>query len=193
MVTGKYFEANFRERDDAGLILLEHFGIQPETPHTTRRDKHLTVTTSASSTVARPGLKMALTIEVALDERVHVYAPGVEGYIPISWNMVGSAGWKAADVKFPASKMLRLDAINETVPVFEGKFRLVREITIADEKTVKPLLDASGNLTIEGSLRYQACDDRLCYIPATVPLKWTVPLENLDRTRAPAELQRKGP
>lgn len=190
-ITGKYFEANFRERDDAGLILLKQFGIQPETPHVSQRAKHLSLTTSASAAVVRPNLKFALTIDIDLDDRVHVYAPGVEGYIPISWTTPDSPAWKAEAVQFPAAKTLRLEAIQETVPVFEKKFRLTREITLADDKAVRPLVDSAGNLTIESSLRYQACDDRLCYIPVTVPLKWTIPFEALERTRVPAELQRK--
>jgi hypothetical protein len=44
---------------------------------------------------------------------------------------------------------------------------------------------------VEGTLRYQACDDRLCYIPQELPLKWMFQYENFDRQRAPTELQRK--
>jgi len=79
--------------------------------------------------------------------------------------------------------MLRLEAIDETVPVYNGKFRLVRDITIG-----KAYL---GTLTVEGTLKYQACDDRMCYVPQTVPLKWTFQVEPHDRERPPAELQRK--
>jgi len=46
-------------------------------------------------------------------------------------------------------------------------------------------------MVLEGSLRYQACDDHECYIPETVPLKWTFSFEPLDRERVPAEIQRK--
>lgn len=98
---------------------------------------------------------------------------------------------EGSGVHFPASKKLRLEAIKETVPVFEGTFHLTREIIIADEKSVRPLLDSEGNLTIEGSLRYQACDDRQCFLPVTVPVKWTFHFESLDRTRVPAEMQKK--
>jgi hypothetical protein len=29
-------------------------------------------------------------------------------------------------------------------------------------------------MTIKGSLDYQACDDRMCYLPASVPFQWTL-------------------
>jgi hypothetical protein len=79
------------------------------------------------------------------------------------------------------------------VPVFRGQFRLARDIVIGPEAKLKPLVDAAGNFTVEGTLRYQACDDRLCYIPQELPLKWTFQYESFDRQRVPTELQRKAP
>lgn len=191
VVTAKHFETDYKESASTGLILLRQFGIEPETPHESQRAKHLTLTTSSTAATLRTALKLELNIDIALDPRVHVYAPGVEGYIPISWSVNESPAWKPAEVVFPASKKLRLEAINETVPVFDGKFRLRRELVITDEKDVRPLLDSNGNLTISGSVKYQACDDRQCFLPSTVAVKWTLPFEGLDRTRVPSELQRK--
>ena len=39
-------------------------------------------------------------------------------------------------------------------------------------------------LTLKGMLSYQACDDKLCFTPQSVPLTWTVTLRQLDRERA---------
>lgn len=49
-----------------------------------------------------------------------------------------------------------------------------------------------AELIVEGAFRYQACDDKECYPPQTIPLKWRLKVEKLDRQRAPAELQRTG-
>jgi hypothetical protein len=38
------------------------------------------------------------------------------------------------------------------------------------------------SLTVTGTLSYQACDDRICFNPVTVPLTWTVPLESTAGT-----------
>ena len=191
VVKAKYFENDYKERDSTGLVLLRQFGIEPETPHASQRGKHLAVTTSATATTIRPSLKLELAAQVEMDPRVHVYAPGVQGYIPVAFELKPAAAFQAAETKMPPSKVLRLEAINETVPVFDGTFRLSRELVIADEKTVRLLLDSAGNLTVEGTLKYQACDDRQCFLPATIPLKWTFSFQGLDRTRVPAELQRR--
>jgi hypothetical protein len=86
---------------------------------------------------------------------------------------------------------LRLKAIGETVPVYRRHVRIVREVTFGQEGDLNPLLTPSGELIVKGSFRYQACDDRKCYIPEDVPLEWRFKYQGLDRQRAPLELQRK--
>jgi hypothetical protein len=68
---------------------------------------------------------------------------------------------------FPRAEKLYLKAIDETVPAYRNHVRLTRDIAIG-----RPV-DGSGKFTLPGSLRYQACDDRVCYIPQTMPLTWT--------------------
>jgi hypothetical protein len=122
---------------------------------------------------------------------MHVYAPGVEGYIPIDWKMKESDAATAHPANYPPSEKLHLAAIDETVPVYRDHFRLTRDITIGPDAKVRPALDASGKFTVEGTLRYQACDDRVCYIPQELTVKWTLQYAEFDRQRVPAELQRK--
>jgi DsbC/DsbD-like thiol-disulfide interchange protein len=133
---------------------------------TTAETKHLRVTASASADHVKPGQRISLTLDIELKPDMHVYAPSVEGYIPISWTMAPSDAIIVSKVVTPPSKMLRLPAIDETLPVYGGRFKLVRDITIAS--------NAKGEITAAGTLRYQACDDRMCYLPKTVPLTWTL-------------------
>ena len=44
-------------------------------------------------------------------------------------------------------------------------------------------------LTLTGRLDYQACDDAICFNPASVPLTWTLTVSPLDRQRAVAARQ----
>jgi hypothetical protein len=84
-----------------------------------------------------------------------------------------------------------LTAIDENLPVYRDRFRLRRDITIGQHAKVRPGLDGSGKFTVEGTLRYQACDDRVCYIPQELPVKWTFQYAEFDRQRVPPELRRK--
>jgi hypothetical protein len=191
-VTAKYFEDDYTQRYTSGDILVSRFGGSAGTAHTAAEGKHLRVSASASNARVRSGQRISLVLDVQLGPRLHVYAPGVKSdYIPIEWSMKESPAMVVRAATYPVAKMLRLEAIGETAPVFEGAFRLLRDVTVARDATVRPLLDVEGRLTMEGALKYQACDDKLCYPPETVPVRWTLQVEGHDRERAPAELQRK--
>ena len=125
------------------------------------------VTWLIATTVA-PGQRVTLILDVDLQPNMHAYAPGVAGgYISIDWKMPDSPAAAVHPAIFPRSEKLYLKAIGETVPAYRNHFRLTRDITIA-----RPL-DASGEFTVAGALRYQACDDRVCYIPQQLHLAWT--------------------
>src|SRR2546423_1281180 len=108
---------------------------------------HLKLTHSASSATVVPGRSIILIAEIDIGTGLHVYAPGVEhGYIPIAWNVKD-----AGAVMYPAARMMEFAALKEIVPVYEGHLRLVRELPIP--------WSVDGKLAIEGSFRYQACND----------------------------------
>lgn len=141
--------------------------------HQVVEGKQLTATLGASSSTAAPGQRIKLTLDIDLLPNMHVYAPGVEGYIPIEWKMLDSEAVQVHAPVLPHPEKLYLKAIDETVPAYRNHFRLVRDITIAPENKVRPAGGGSGQFTIDGALRYQACDDRVCYIPQTLRLQWT--------------------
>lgn len=193
VIVAKYFEDDYRERYTSADILVHQFGVLPSADGTEVQGKQLQLTSVASNSTVAPGERLALGLEIDLRPNMHVYAPGVEGYIAIDWRMKPTEAAVAHNVAFPASTKLYLQAIDETVPVYRGHFNLTRDITIAQEDKLKPSLSGDGTFTIEGTLRYQACDDRVCYIPQELPLKWTFQYEKLDRGRVPKELQRQAP
>ncbi len=91
----------------------------------------------------------------------------------------------------PAVCIIQVEAIHETVPVYDRQFRLLDTITLGSAQQIEALLDGNRDLTIQGELRYQACDDRECFVPETVRLKWKIHVLPFDRTRAPEPLRRK--
>ena len=184
IVRAKFFEDDHVERYTAASILVRHFGAAGA-EKTEVQTRHLKLISSASDATVWPGNRITLALDLDLKPGMHVYAPGVKGgYIPIDWKMPESKDWLALPVTYPESRMLNLPVIHETVPVYKDRLHLTRDLTIG-----MPL--APRELTIEGAFRYQACDDKECYPPQTIPLKWTFQVEQLDGQRAPAQLQRK--
>jgi len=190
-VLSKYFEEDFRERVSASDILAGRFGEPAYASRATVEAKHVRLTTGASTSVAYPGHRILLSLELDLKPGMHVYAPGVTGYIPIDWKMEETGAAKARPSQYPPAQKVRLKVIKETALVYRGRVRITREITFGPENALKPLVSPSGELVLKGSLRYQACDDLECYLPETAPLEWRFRFEPLERARVPAELQRK--
>ena len=191
-VVSKYFEDDYKDRVSTADILARQFDAPITAAGGVSETKHLKITTEASNDIARPGLRIVLSFDVELKPNMHLYAPGVQGYIPIDWQLEeGGPAAKRHPFNYPKSEVLRLEAIGETVPVYRGRVKIVREITFGQEAALKPLVAPTGELTIKGSFRYQACDDRKCYLPEDVPLEWRFRYEGLDRQRAPTEFQRK--
>jgi hypothetical protein len=135
---------------------------------------HLTTATSASPTAAapaRPGSTIKLFVDVIPDPKIHVYAPGAKDYLPIALELAPAAGVTVGKLTYPKAQDLYFEPLNEHVPVFSAPFRLVQDVTIG--RAVKP----GQSLTLTGVLKYQACDDKICFNPVSAPLSWTITLK----------------
>jgi hypothetical protein len=131
---------------------------------------HLSVMTSISGisgisgTAVRAGGKVTLQLDVTPKPKMHVYSPGQDGYIAIALTLDAAPGLTPAKAKYPAGEKYVMPALNETMLVYAKPFRITQDVTIA----------GAGEKTIKGSLRYQACDDAICYLPKTIPVEWTI-------------------
>ena len=191
-VRAKYFEESYRDRFTGGQILVTELGGEAGAARKAIETDHLRAVTWASDGVVRGGNRLALGIDIELEPKMHVYAPGVQGYLAIDWSMEKQDGVEAFAARYPDSRRLEMPAINEVVPVYEDSFRLIRDVHIGQPDDVQALLDPNGRFTLRGALRYQACDDKVCYLPKTLQLSWTLELEQHDRERAPESVRRKG-
>ncbi len=190
VVKAKYFEDNYRDRFTAGRVLVRTLGSETGAARQAKETPHLRTVSWASDADVRGGNRFSLVLDIELNPKMHVYAPQVEGYIPIDWQIEDAAGITRFEVEYPESRKLHLPAIGETVPVYEGSFRLITDVMIGQPNEIEHLLDDNGHLTLRASLKYQACDDKICYLPASVPLEWTLDFEQHDRQRAPETIRR---
>lgn len=190
-VQSKFFEEDHRDRYTAASVLVRTFGGAGGEARGEAKTPHLKLSWQASNKTVRGGQRLTLIVNAELPPGMHVYAPEVTGgYIPIQWDIASSEAWLASPAGYPKAEMLHLPAIQETVPVYQGRFQIMRDVLIGTGDQVRPALDASGRLALEGSFRYQACDDKLCYPPATIPLRWELDFESHDRTRVPESMRR---
>jgi hypothetical protein len=172
VIVAKYSDDQEGGRYTPAAILVHQFGWTPPEPATEVEGKQLTAKAAASNSTVAPGQRVTLILDVDLQPNMHAYAPGVAGgYISIDWKMPDSPAAAVHPAIFPRSEKLYLKAIGETVPAYRNHFRLTRDITVG-----RPI-DGLEKFTVPGSLRYQACDDRVCYIPQELHLTWTFQYE----------------
>jgi hypothetical protein len=188
----KFFEAKYRERLTGNSIIAKLFPELGEEVVDTVEAPHLQLALEQSDRAGVPGTRITLAAEVRLPPDVHVYAPGAQGYKPIKLVLDEIKEVELKPAAYPQSKILFLPAIKEKVPVFEGTFRISQDVKVSSTAEFWGSLGKEGKiLAVTGKLEYQACDKTICYVPASVPVKWQVQVFPLDRTRAPVEIRHK--
>jgi hypothetical protein len=138
---------------------------------------HLTVESTISHSAVAPGTRVTMSVNVAPRRAMHVYAPGKHDYQVVGLSITPEPWLRAEPTKYPASESYHFEPTNETVPVYSKPFRLTRELTILATPEARQQLSGKSEVTIGGVLEYQACDDKLCYPPTKVPVRFTVPLK----------------
>lgn len=181
----KFFEANYAERYTANNVIARLFPELVEGESSFVSLPHIQLRTIQSDATAGPGSRVTLGVEIKLPERVHVYAPGVKGYKAIGLVIDTIPEIHPRDAVYPPAKILWLAAIQERVPVFAGSFRILQDVILSTTVT------GGEKISIHGKLKYQACDDKTCYLPAEAPLEWKLESRPLDMTRSPDSIQRK--
>jgi hypothetical protein len=143
----------------------------------TLETQHVALTTSSSDTAAAPGTRISLFIDVAPKPKMHVYTPEQKDQTPISLSLGQDDGFKAHAPKFPKSEKYFFEPLGETQLVYSKPFRIVQDVTIAltPAMTVRAR-EAGATLRIAGTLRYQACDETVCYLPKELPVTWSIRL-----------------
>jgi len=126
--------------------------------------KHAAIATPDAA--ASPGGKLSLFVDVTPKPGIHVYAPGSDDYIPVSVKLEPAAEIKAGKLAYPKAEMMTF--ASEKVPVFQKPFRLTQEATL--DKSAK----AGATVSVAGTVKLQACDDKVCFPPENVPVKWNV-------------------
>ena len=192
IIREKFFEAKYRERLTGNSIISKLFPELGQEVSDTVEAPHLQLALEQSDRVGVPGTRVTLAAEVRLPSDVHVYSPGAQGYKPVKLVIDPVAQLEFKPAVYPPSKVLYLPAIKEHVPVFEGTFRISQDVKVNSGAEFWGSLGKDGKIfTITGRIEYQACDQTMCYMPTSVPVKWQLQVFPLDRVRAPEEIRHK--
>jgi len=190
-VKEKFFETAYTDRYTASSVILK---LVPELVEGNGREvatPNIKLTLFQSDEVVIPGSHFTVSAEVALPPDTHVYAPGVKRYKQVQLIVGASPGLRLLPLRYPRAKVLFLPAINESVPVYEGNFRLLQDVIVSADRTFINSVTQAKTMTLKGTLFYQACDSGKCYLPQKADISWDVKVIPLDRERAPEAIQHR--
>jgi hypothetical protein len=158
-----------------GLALIASAVVQAAPPTET---KHLTMAVSSPAVAVAPGARVSLTLDVTPKPMMHVYAPEQKGFVPISLTIQADPEITTGAVQFPKAEKLRLNPDEAAQLVYSKPIRIAQDVTVAATPAVLDRARTPGaTVIVKGTLRYQACDDTICYVPVNVPVAWTIALK----------------
>lgn len=173
----KLFFQHYRTRPSASTVLREGLGIDFEVENHPHAD------------VAGDGVRIGATfggeslvfmetsmlyVDIELDEGLHLYGrPIPEGYIPTEVTVTAPEGITTSAPVYPPTAPFHVAGIDEPFNAFTGGIR----IRVRVERTEREL----ESIPLDIAVRYQACNDRECFLPQNKTLHLDVPAASLNR------------
>ena len=136
-----------------------------------RRPSPQIETTSDVSGVSANGGIARLTVRVTLPPDLHVQAnkPRDPALIPTELTVAAPAGFTVVDITYPEPVDFNQAGASQPLAVYPNVFDLVVRLKVPP--------GAASATPVAASLRYQACNDVLCFAPANAVASWllTIP------------------
>ena len=118
---------------------------------------------------AHAGTEVRAALAVSLPEGFHVQSdqPRDPSLIPTVLTVEPPDGVTILELVYPPASDLPQIGVDEPLAVFESEFAIGLRLMLEPDVPI-------GELTIPGRLRYQACDDTMCFAPKSADVQWTL-------------------
>jgi hypothetical protein len=185
-VTSRFFEDYYWERSTVSNVLMRLGADAIPVQGTQASTEHVDLRAFPSDATVVLGNRFSLVMDISPKRNMHVYAPGAAAYRVVTLNIAPQPHVRTLPMRYPPSEIYHFVPLNERVPVYQKPFRLVMEVVPEATAEARKVFSGKKELLISGTLEYQACDDKICYNPVSVPLTWMVALtENVPGATQP--------
>ena len=118
---------------------------------------------------AHPGeaVRGAVVAKIAPGFHINDHKPSHDYLIPTELKIDSNPQMQVGDIDYPRGKALKFEFDDTKLSVYEGTIVVSAKIKIAAK--IQP-----GNYPLTGKFAYQACNDRACFPPTSVPVELTV-------------------
>ena len=134
------------------------------------------VTPVVETSPVRPGSYAELQLKVKLPADIHVQSdkPRDPNLIPTVMTIDAPAGVKVESITYPKAVDFKQKSGGAPLAVFVGP-----EFTINVKVSVAATI-GEGDLKLPGKLRYQACNESLCFPPTNATAEWILKIQHVE-------------
>jgi len=127
------------------------------------------VATRVETKAPKPGTTVRLIARVRLPQGLHVQSnkPREAGLIPTEVTLTPPAGVTLVDVVYPKAEDFVIPGYKLPLAVYPNEFDIVVRVRLGTQMK-------AGALSVPATLRYQACNDTVCFPPSRATLTWSV-------------------
>jgi thiol:disulfide interchange protein DsbD len=118
---------------------------------------------SVDKLVPNSSFRLAVVIDVAAPWHVNANPANAEGLIPTTLTLQPPPSIILDRIVYPKGVITKVAWADEPVALYTGRTILFAEGHVSGDAK-------AGPVKLEGSLRYQACNDTICIAPKTVPI-----------------------
>ncbi len=175
-VLAKAFTGDLRHRVSGSTLVLEYAGASDESAITVTNDV-VRARIALSSTRLFGGQEIAVAVDLDIVDGWHVYAASVPApYTPLSVDIdIDGELLTRQHFTMPAPAQLEFAATGESLPVHEGRVCITGRARLrwspppsmfaGLEEAVRRRAITPGEYRLQGTVRYQACNDVVCLEP----------------------------
>jgi hypothetical protein len=171
-ITAKFFEHNFAVRSGPEQMLAAALGQAFEVEAATPVEQ-----VSVEISFEGDRLPMGVTREIVATFRVpsgqHLYGEPVPvGLVAAAIQVTNSPGILTYTALAPVTSPLTLAGSGDTLQVYEGD--VVLRLPVAQNARAMEKVDGVRTVTVSGTVRWQACDENECGLPASQDFSFQV-------------------
>lgn len=115
--------------------------------------------------------RLTLVLRVTPRPGMRLYAHDATGYVPFTLRLDPVEGATADPPAYPASTWYEFPPTRERSRVYQAPVTIRQTIVLSP--SARRRLQSGDRTVLTAALRYQACDDRLCYRPTDARIAWS--------------------
>lgn len=136
----------------------------------------ITLTPAAETDGVHAGTRTRVAVRAALSAGFHVNsnAPTDELLVPTVLSLEPPAGITVEGLAFPEASLLEQEGADQPLRVFGEQFSIGVTLSVAPDL-------APAIYVVPATLRYQACDETMCYFPASAEVTFEIAVVAADQ------------